>query len=93
MFTSAFHGGGVIDLPHRLVGLVGRVNKGQPDVLGLHVELGQDGMAKGLGRDTGAVGNKKYSAMGHDLRKKSGFSILQAQAVFWGGPRPTIVAI
>jgi len=42
-------------LPHRLVGLVDRVDKRQPDVAGFQVELGQDGVAKGFGGDAGPV--------------------------------------
>jgi hypothetical protein len=57
--------GRVIDLPYNLVCLVGIVNKGQPDVPGFHLKLGQDGISKGLCRDAGAVRDEKYGAMGH----------------------------
>jgi hypothetical protein len=56
---------GVVDLAHRLVGLVHGVDEGQAHMAGLHLELGQDGVAEGLGGDAGAVGDKKYGAVGH----------------------------
>ena len=52
----------VIDLPHRLVCLVDGVGERQPHMPRFHVELRQDGVAKSLGRDAGAVRDKKYSA-------------------------------
>jgi hypothetical protein len=55
----------VVDLAHRLVGLVGGVGEGQPDLADFHLELGQDGLAKGFGGDASAVGNEKDSAVGH----------------------------
>jgi hypothetical protein len=30
-----------------------------------HLKLGQDGVAKGFGRDSSAVGDEKYGSMGH----------------------------
>jgi hypothetical protein len=57
----------VVDLAHGLVGLVGGVDEGQAHLAGLHLELGQDGLAKGLGGDAGAVGYEKDGAVGHGM--------------------------
>jgi hypothetical protein len=54
----------VVDLPHHLVGLVGAVNEGQPDVARFQVKLSQDCVAKGFGGDAGAVRNEKHAALG-----------------------------
>ncbi|MNT38888.1 hypothetical protein D3C72_1750980 [compost metagenome] len=56
---------GVVDLPHRLVGLVHGVDEGQAHMARLHLELGQDGVAEGFGGDAGAVRDKKYGARVH----------------------------
>ncbi len=37
-------------------------------MVGFGFKLGQDGVAKGFRGDAGAVGDKKYSAVGHDGR-------------------------
>jgi hypothetical protein len=59
--------GRVIDLPHRLVGLVDRVGEGQPHVARLHLELGENGVAEGFGGDAGAVGDEENCACMHGL--------------------------
>jgi hypothetical protein len=41
--------------------------KGRRTWRGLHFELGQDGVAKGLGGDAGAVGDEKYGALAWGL--------------------------
>jgi hypothetical protein len=41
--------------------------KGSLTWRGLHLKLGQDGIAEGFGRDAGAVGDKEYGAMGHGV--------------------------
>jgi hypothetical protein len=56
---------GVIDLPHGLVRFVCTVNKGQADVACFHLKLSQDGLAKGLGCNSGAVGDEKNGSIGH----------------------------
>jgi hypothetical protein len=56
---------GVIDLAHRLVCFVGAVNKGESDVSGFQLKLSQDGLAKGLGCDSGAVGDEKNGSIWH----------------------------
>ena len=60
-----FNLGRVVDLAHRLVRFVHAVNKRQPDMARLDLKLGQDGVAKCLSGDAGAVGDEKYGAMGH----------------------------
>jgi hypothetical protein len=62
----------LVDLAHGLVRLVGGVGEGQPDLADLHLELGQDGLAKGLGGDAGAVGDEKDGAVGHGGRSVIG---------------------
>jgi hypothetical protein len=57
--------GGVVDLAHGLVGLVHAVNEGQAHMARFHFELGQDGVAKGFGRDAGAVRDEKDGAGVH----------------------------
>jgi hypothetical protein len=49
----------VVDLAHRLMRLVGRVGEGQAHVARRELELRQDGVAEGFGRDAGAVGDEK----------------------------------
>ena len=46
---------GVVDLPHRLVGLVHGIYKRQPYMAGFDFKLRQDGVAEGFGGDAGAV--------------------------------------
>jgi hypothetical protein len=55
----------VIDLADSLMCLVDGVDKGQSDMPCFHLELGQDGVAKGFGGDSSAVGDEKYGSMGH----------------------------
>ncbi len=57
--------GAVVDLVHRLVRLVHAVDEGQADAVRLDLELGQDGVGKGLGRDAGAVGDEESGAVRH----------------------------
>ena len=57
--------GGMVDLAYYLVRLVYGVDEGQADVVQLGFELRQDGVTKGFGGNAGAVGDKKYGAMGH----------------------------
>jgi hypothetical protein len=59
----------------------------------LQFKLGQDGVAKRLGGNAGAIRDEKYGSVGHVVRKKSGFSILQEQAAVRAGVRPTMVQI
>ena len=64
----------VVDLPHRLMGLVNAVNKRQAHVARRHLKLGQNRVAECLGRDARAVRNEKYGAIGHvDLQNDSGW--------------------
>jgi hypothetical protein len=58
----------VVDLPDRLMRFIGAVYKGQPDVARFHLKLGQDGVAKGLGCNSGAIGDEKYCSMGHGCK-------------------------
>jgi hypothetical protein len=55
----------VVDLTNGLVCLVDGVGEWQAHMPTFHVELGQDGVAKRFGRDTGAVRHEKNSAFGH----------------------------
>jgi hypothetical protein len=55
----------MVDLPDRLMRLVHAVDKGQADVARLELKLRQNGVAKGLGGNAGAVGDKKHGAIGH----------------------------
>src|SRR3990167_861276 len=56
----------VVDLANGLVRLVHAVDKGQTNMARFDLELGQDGVAKSLSGNAGAVGDEKYSAIGHD---------------------------
>jgi hypothetical protein len=56
---------GVIDLADGLVCLVYTVNKWQSDIPSFHLKLGQDGLAKGFGCNSGAVGDEKNGSVGH----------------------------
>ena len=60
-----FNFAGVVDLPHRLVGLVYGVDERQAHMACFAFELGQDGVAKGFGGDAGAVGDEEDGAVGH----------------------------
>ena len=71
--------GGVVDLPYHLVGLVHGVHEGQAHHAGFRFKLGQDGVAKGLCGDAGAVRHKKYGALGHAGEVVGIVSVLQAQ--------------
>ena len=64
---AAFELGRVVDLPHHLVRLVHAVDEGQAHVARLQLELRQDGIAEGLGRDAGAVGDEEYGSGVHGL--------------------------
>ena len=55
----------VIDLTHRLVGLVHRVDKGQPHGPRAYLKLGKNCFAKGFCGNAGAVRDKENTAMGH----------------------------
>ena len=57
--------GRVVDVAHHLVGLVHAVDERQAHVARIELELGQDGVAEGFGRDAGAVGNEEYGAGVH----------------------------
>jgi hypothetical protein len=48
-----------------LLGFLDRVNEGQSNMPGLNFKLRQDGVAKGFGGDTGAIGYKKDGASWH----------------------------
>jgi hypothetical protein len=48
-----------------------------------HLELGQDGVAKGFGGNSSAVGDEKYGSMGHSWNSK----------LEGGALRPKITAI
>ena len=56
---------GLVDSRHGRARLVGIVDEGQAHAVGLQVELGQDGVAEGLGRDAGSIGDEKHGAVGH----------------------------
>jgi len=45
--------------------LVCTVYKRKPDVPCFQLKLGQDGLAKGFGRNSGAVGDEKNGSVGH----------------------------
>jgi len=53
-------------LPHRLVCLVDRVGKGDPDPSEVNFKLVQDGVAEGFSGNAGAIRDEKYGAIGHD---------------------------
>jgi hypothetical protein len=55
----------VIDLADGLVCLVYTVNKWQSDIPSFHLKLGQDGLAKGFGCNSGAVGDEKNGSGWH----------------------------
>jgi len=57
--------GRFIDLALDIPGLVNAVDEGPPHMPGCGGKLRQDGIAEGLGRDAGAVGDKENSACGH----------------------------
>ena len=57
----------MVDLAHRLIGFVGRVDERQTHVPCFELELGQDGVPKGFGGDAGAIGDEKYGAIGHEV--------------------------
>ena len=56
----AFVLGGVVDLAHHLMRLVGGVDERPADVARLDRELRQDRVAEGLGGDAGAVGDEEH---------------------------------
>jgi len=63
--------GRVVDLAHRLVGLVRRVDERQAHAPGHHFELRQDGVAKGFGGNACAVRHEKNGTRVHvNLLKK-----------------------
>jgi len=57
----------VVDLANSLVRLVCTVDKRKPDVARFHLKLGQDGLAKGFGRNSGAIGDEKNGSIWHCL--------------------------
>ena len=59
--------GGVVDLAHHLVRLVHGVGERQAHTARRQLELRQDGVAKGLCSDAGAVGDKENGALVHVL--------------------------
>ena len=62
---AALELGGVVDLAHHLVRLVGRVDERPAHVARIDRELRQDRVAEGLGGDAGAVGDEEDGAVGH----------------------------
>ena len=58
----------MVYLAHRLVRLVGRVDEGQSDVAGLHLELRKYGVAESLCGDAGAVRDEENGSIGHGWR-------------------------
>ena len=63
--AAPFELGGVVDLAHRLMGLVHGVYKRQTHMAGLDFKLRQDGVAKGFSSDASAVRDKKDRGVGH----------------------------
>jgi hypothetical protein len=59
---------GVVDLTNSLVCFVHRIDEGQSHVPRARFKLRKDSVAKGFGGNAGAVGYKKYGAMGHAVQ-------------------------
>ena len=76
--------GGVVDLAHHLVRLVGRVDEGPPHVARLDRELRQDRVAEGLGGDAGAVGDEEDGARVHAVHRPERVEVPTLQ---WRQPR------
>jgi hypothetical protein len=64
---------GVIDLAHRLVGFVNGVDEGQPNMAVFGFKLGQNGGAKSLCRNGGAVRYEKHTSIWHSVYGLTGF--------------------